>query len=318
MEEVVHDEVNDYYQYLSNFYRNTQRHFGDQIILYGDVIFHIMADDFYGKTITRETWEQIVNEPSIPAMNSVFEAKGSSLNDEFQRLATWMFFSGSNAISGMFFDEAADYPNPNLIVKQPVMLEEDQSIAVHSTNLPSLSFQHIKITAASTGGVSASVTPLNNINLWFATDLFFAPPFNTNFPAGVFTPVKFASPESDIHLAIISGNWDETGNAPPIDYTASLRWTSGDSQNEVLAFPNIIKPGQEAAQITFTNLPSESVIEIFSGNGMRLASVQPESSGQIAFWNLQTDQGNPVASGVYIYRVVSNGEAQSGKIMVIR
>ena len=54
MEEVLHDEVNDYHLYLPQFYRNTQRHFGDQNILYGDAIFHVMAGDIYGKTITRE------------------------------------------------------------------------------------------------------------------------------------------------------------------------------------------------------------------------------------------------------------------------
>ena len=57
-------------------------------------------------------------------MNTVFQGKGSDINVELQRLATWMFFSGENTISGMYFEEASEYPDPHLIETQPVTIGE--------------------------------------------------------------------------------------------------------------------------------------------------------------------------------------------------
>ena len=138
-------------------------------------------------------------------------------------------------------------------------------------------------------------------------------PYNKGFPAGVFIPVQFVAPESDVHIAVLSGNWDNSGKEAPVDYNVSIGGSGGNAESQVLAYPNLIKPGQETSQVTFINLPRDALVEIFSGSGIRLASVQPHGSGQVAFWDLTTSQGNPVASGVYIYRVVSEQETQTGE-----
>jgi hypothetical protein len=66
------------------------------------------------------------------------------------------------------------------------------------------------------------------------------------------------------------------------------------------------------------NLPRESVIEIFSGNGVRVATVEPQEGVPVAQWDLRNFRNDLVGSGVYIYRIVSPQESKTGKFLVIR
>ncbi len=318
MEEVVANQVNDYYQYLRSFYRRTDRNWGDSGVLYGDVIFYIMLGDIHGKTITREIWEEIVNRPSLPAMEAVFQRKESSFSFELSRLASWMFFSGANSLPGTLFKEAANYPDPNLEAADDILLNSVASQTVYEDELPPLSFLLLKIPVVAVAeGISIALSPANAAIDWSGVNFSFAQPHIQEFPANVFSETFFNSPEDDLFEAVISGNWSENGDSL-MDYEVLLRSANALDTDEILAYPNVIKPGREAAQVTFINLPENAVIEIFTGNGVRVASVEPSRTGKIAFWNLTTFQGKPVGTGVYIYRVQSSEKSKSGKILIVR
>lgn len=79
--------------------------------------------------------------------------------------------------------------------------------------------------------------------------------------------------------------------------------------------------GTEKGGITFSNLPSECSIRIYTLSGdlvheWRHSDVSG-SMGQES-WDVKTPDGSPVASGVYLWQVKSAQDHKNGKLMVIR
>ncbi|OGR52983.1 MAG: hypothetical protein A2049_04460 [Elusimicrobia bacterium GWA2_62_23] len=104
-----------------------------------------------------------------------------------------------------------------------------------------------------------------------------------------------------------------------------------DSVRDVFAFPVPFRPngpqagtgqgqtGTEAAGITFSNVPQSGRIEIYTLDGrlVRKLAIPDNLILPEVKWNVRTAGGERAASGVYIWRVVSGGNAKTGKLMVI-
>ncbi len=70
-------------------------------------------------------------------------------------------------------------------------------------------------------------------------------------------------------------------------------------------------------QIRFTNLPQQCSISIYNLAGDKIAKVDKNSTESWTSWNIQTSNGTPVASGIYIYVVDAPGYGQKvGKLAV--
>ncbi|UCE26483.1 MAG: M28 family peptidase, partial [Candidatus Coatesbacteria bacterium] len=89
-----------------------------------------------------------------------------------------------------------------------------------------------------------------------------------------------------------------------------------DGEEDIIAYPNPARPSD--AGITFTNLPDNVTLTLYNVAGERVF----ERSGVIGdetLWTRINDRGNPVASGVYIYRITDvDGNHTTGKVAVIR
>jgi hypothetical protein len=95
---------------------------------------------------------------------------------------------------------------------------------------------------------------------------------------------------------------------------------------DVYAFPVPFRPhgpnagtgagqtGTEAVGITFTNLPSEGAIEIYTVDGRRVKRL--DIPANLAPARMTWDA--KAASGIYVWRVVSGGNSKTGRLMVIR
>lgn len=78
--------------------------------------------------------------------------------------------------------------------------------------------------------------------------------------------------------------------------------------------------------IWFTHLPARAVIRIFSLSGDIVATLTHDDAGRVAVnkadgqeeWNLLSDSGRAIASGVYIFTVESEFGKQVGKFAIIR
>jgi len=80
------------------------------------------------------------------------------------------------------------------------------------------------------------------------------------------------------------------------------------------------KTGTEASGITFANIPQEGEIEIFTVDGLLVRKIQiPYGLAEsVINWDTKNSSGEKVASGVYIWRLTSNGNSKTGKLVIIR
>lgn len=90
----------------------------------------------------------------------------------------------------------------------------------------------------------------------------------------------------------------------------------GDGEADIFAYPNPARPND--AGITFANLPESASLFLYNIAGERVFE-RSNIVGNETVWTLVNDRGNPVASGVYVYRVVDGeGNYATGKVAVIR
>ncbi|MFN0118318.1 MAG: T9SS type A sorting domain-containing protein [Elusimicrobiota bacterium] len=85
---------------------------------------------------------------------------------------------------------------------------------------------------------------------------------------------------------------------------------------ETYAFPNPYRANVNP-NITFTNLPGSGTIEIYSISGEKVAQLSIAPGELSKQWNATNDDGEKLASGVYIYIVQAGGQTSQGKIIVI-
>ena len=79
--------------------------------------------------------------------------------------------------------------------------------------------------------------------------------------------------------------------------------------------------GTEADGITFSNLPSECKITIYTVSGEKVKELQhSDLTGTLGQekWDGRTSGGGLAASGVYLWRVESSSDGKNGKLMIIR
>ena len=81
------------------------------------------------------------------------------------------------------------------------------------------------------------------------------------------------------------------------------------------------KTGTETGGITFSNLPSECTIKIYTLSGERVREIHhSDLAGPVGqeIWDGNTSGGDHAASGVYLWRVESAIDGKNGRLMVIR
>jgi len=78
--------------------------------------------------------------------------------------------------------------------------------------------------------------------------------------------------------------------------------------------------GSESAGITFENVPQSGTIEIYTLDGRLVRKLDIPSAlpaPYIVKWDVRTNSGSKAASGVYIWRLKSDNDVLTGKLMVI-
>jgi hypothetical protein len=133
----------------------------------------------------------------------------------------------------------------------------------------------------------------------------------TAFPR--MTPASHGLTAGRYQMAVTAGKagWaPQTGQARVSLATGSL--------DGVRVYPNPWKNGKTAqAGITFSGLPAGTTLKIFTVSG-HLVRVY-RTDGPSLIWDLNTDKGEPAASGVYFYRITTrSGESLRGKAGVVR
>jgi hypothetical protein len=113
-EEFVFDEVNDYYAYLHTYFTNPARTFGrfnggnDG---YDLAIWNIFLQKKYGFNVLKRTWDFMVDQRALRAIENALVEEGTSLKREFNEFGEWMHFTGPRkSITFPYFEEGENYP----------------------------------------------------------------------------------------------------------------------------------------------------------------------------------------------------------------
>jgi len=86
----------------------------------------------------------------------------------------------------------------------------------------------------------------------------------------------------------------------------------------VSVYPNVIRPDAPLQKVIFTGLPENGKVVILTANGQLVKEIVDQQRPGIMLWDLTNQDGKPVGSGVYIYRVLGAGVEQQNKLIVIR
>ncbi len=96
---------------------------------------------------------------------------------------------------------------------------------------------------------------------------------------------------------------------------------------EIFVYPNPLRRGagfrgSEGDRVVFTNLPPDSRIKVWTEDGDFVAGLpraeQPQAGANI-YWDTRNEGSEPVASGIYFWKVVMPGRGDFyGKLVVIR
>jgi len=83
-------------------------------------------------------------------------------------------------------------------------------------------------------------------------------------------------------------------------------------------FPNSYTTLSGATDITFTDLPANCSIEIYTLGGDLLRKIEITTGNGQYTWDLKNLSGENLRSGIYTYRIKSAQIEQSGKIVITR
>lgn len=115
MEDYAYDDVNDYIQYLYNFFSEPNRPFDlkNENHEYGLSIWNHMLVKKFGPDVIRWTWERMAKKPRGGALGALDDAlfkAGSNFNREFVAFSLWNYFTGSRADTISYYPEGHLYP----------------------------------------------------------------------------------------------------------------------------------------------------------------------------------------------------------------
>ncbi|RMH74738.1 MAG: T9SS C-terminal target domain-containing protein, partial [Calditrichaeota bacterium] len=106
-----------------------------------------------------------------------------------------------------------------------------------------------------------------------------------------------------------------------LDTTAANRLlitVAVENLDNLVVYPNPYHADRATQPLRFGNVPRDTEIRIFTAAGVPVRRLEAETEFGGVVWDLRTDQGHPVGSGVYIFIARHGEQEKRGKILVVR
>ena len=112
MEDMMYDDVDDYFAYLRWFFNDPEISLNEPLGIheYASCVWAMFLDQKYGRDIVRDIWEGCALYSALEAMERALTDRGTSLAEAFQTFTVWNYFTGSRANPDLYYEEGADYP----------------------------------------------------------------------------------------------------------------------------------------------------------------------------------------------------------------
>jgi len=135
MEDVVYDEINDYYFYMNSFFNNINKPFDtyDGSYEYGNCLWNHMLTKKYGTVCIRRIWENMPQYSAIAAIDRVLASYQSNFTQELTSYSIWNYFTGERADTVDFYSEGKHYPQANFKIDH--IFNADTTLTAQSSQL---------------------------------------------------------------------------------------------------------------------------------------------------------------------------------------
>jgi hypothetical protein len=335
MEDVVYDDVNDYYQYLPDYFQVRNSPFNQFTSSnFGEAIWnHFLEQKFEDPTLLRRPWE--IMESDVLAMEAIDRAlreRGSTFADEFAEFAVWNYFTGNRADPVNFFEESESYPKVSLA--DSFGLADLQSVTGSSR---ASTFKYYKFKLMNSGSISLTGSAENPRN-WKLRVIIDQPDGNVDvlrydyeeISNGVITNCFQFDSEViviPIHTLVLDGDDLPLLSTTMSNFEFEIKNEPGecsDVQGISGIYPNPFFIKQQG-EITFkfgTIGAVDFEVQIFTSDG-RVLKTSNLADGTDALtpssfsWDGRDNNNEMVASGIYIFQLKQDGFHQFKKFAVI-
>jgi len=337
MEEVVFNDVNDYYNYIMSFNPSTNKWnqnsphnssiFGRPELstpgAYWHVTWMIYYYEKYGIEFWVDVWDRIRQDYVIDNqglfldyIDQVLTPTGLSVAQEHILNHVWHMASGpSNSPGDRGFSDRMNYPNSNFV--QNLYLPPDSPAEISGRTLFSFAANYINLEPANvTLGqpaftVEADVDGVGiGVIGYFrdgSTDVQIAVNPNSNRQT-LQTTWSWAN-LVDMNVAVVNTNRQENA-----EYRLEVSSVIPDEDTISQNYPNPFNP---VTNIEFSLNSSKDVkIEVYDRIGRKVSTLVDERLNQ-GFHSVTFD-GSGLASGVYFYRIVTDQRAVTKKMVLVK
>ena len=316
MEDVVYNDINDYYQYLGYYFRNTTIPFNvsDNYIEYGRSLWGKFIEKRFGRDMMRRSWEYINTLRSLPAIDVALREKGTSFMRELPEFSLWHFYTGGKRADPLnYFSEASSYPDVRVVDIGSFIPPS----AVIADTARHLSFQFFRLTVPRTGGSDTLSVDVTNLNVAGANQ-----GDNTAFPFSFRLTTEtgdesYSALQNGLRYKLLV---DDPTNWKSLTFL-NLGLTIADN---IEPYPNPFfagKSGGVAFPIS-TSQKAQATLNIYSTSLKLVISKVTDSitqyGQQVIEWDGRDSRGEFVQSGIYVYHLVSGEKEYKGKIAVVR
>jgi len=324
MEEVVFDDVNDYYNYImlsfgsstpgfSSIFGNPQNPTPGA---YWHVTWMLYFWEVYGIEFWVDVWQVVENEPLIPffdAIETTLQSRGQSLEREHLKNHTWHLGSGERFQNADFgFREREFYP-----VASTEFEFFSVPDSVSQTGLRSMAANYVRASVPSTAlgqpavrlESSAPGTGIGVIALFNDGTASKMVALNRDALAqNLQTPWNWRD-ISELYISVVNTNRSRTSN-----YTLYLE--SALPEEDVLArnYPNPFFP---TTRIEFSlNHQKDVKLEVYDSIGRKIRTLIDDRLNE-GFHFVDFD-GSGLASGVYFYRIITDETVTTNKMIMVK
>ncbi|PWN05600.1 T9SS type A sorting domain-containing protein [Rhodohalobacter mucosus] len=325
MEEVVFDNVNDYYNYIKFDFDSdqpsSQSIFGNTRTATPGAYWHVSWMLYFYEALGIDfwvsLWEQFIPDRTKPFLDAVadeLDSRGLSLGLEHIKNHTWHMTAGpDNSAVNFGFEERFDYPNSTFYSEELNFLPD----IVEGFTLNPYAAQYIRAIPASFADGQPSfrlesTRPGVGLGVMgYFRDGSVLRELALN-PVSTEQSVQTAWNWNEldrIAIAVVNTNPDEVAN-----YTLEMTSTAPEEDLIAQNYPN---PFNNSTRITFALTESRTVkLDIYDSLGRRVQTLLDEQLN--AGYHTVPFNASGLASGVYFYRITSDNFASSKKMILVK
>jgi hypothetical protein len=333
VEEVVYDDVNDYYNYIDNFSTDLFSSPSTSLIpgSYEDITWALFFEEYIGPDFWVEVWERIEAQPSILFLDAVeneLNLLGYDFDEEVVRSYMWHFVSGDlTGRDDYGFEEKNAYPTPQLDHSYPSVPNGE----LHMGELARISSRYFEITpAANDNGLVEIAVDFDSSQVGVGLIAYLKTGETKEIistgrdKAQVYVPTNFIWSEID-RLGVVITNFDTEVKSDNLFFTVGKsgqvvtirdpKFT--DLPEQIAAYQNYPNPFNPETKITF-DLPISAYVrlEVFDIMGRKVGTLVDEFRRLGNY--TETFNAGRLSSGVYLYRLRIDQKVFIKKMILVK